>query len=72
MNAGTPIEHGQVEAELRAIAVSQVVAVFGKMVWRSSLYHWRIDDGPPLLLLPAIDAVMLHRRLAKNAEAGQD
>ena len=65
------IEHGEVESALKSLAVRQVSCLWGRTVFRVSLFHWSVADGPPLLLLAAIDAVM-KRRLAKNAEAGQN
>jgi hypothetical protein len=57
------ILHGEMEAALLALRVRQVDILWGHSVWRASLFHWSIDSGPRLLLLPAIDAVMRWHRL---------
>ena len=53
--------HGEVETELRALAVRQVTSLFGRTVWRVDLHHWRIDGSEPRRLLVAIDALMCRR-----------
>jgi len=62
--------HGEVEAELWALAVRQVTSLFGRTVWRVDLRHWRIDGAPPLLLLPAIDCLMSRRGVVCYDAAG--
>jgi hypothetical protein len=55
------IGHGEVESQLRALHVQKIASLFGRMVWRVDLRHWRVDGSPPLLLLPAIDKLMSRR-----------
>jgi hypothetical protein len=66
------VQHGEVETALKALAVRQISCLWGRTVFRVSLFHWSVADGPPLLLLPAIDAVMRQRRLAKGGRAEED
>jgi hypothetical protein len=55
------IEHGHVEAELRALHVGQIDRLWGRLVWRTDRLHWRIDGGELMSLLVAIDALMSGR-----------
>jgi hypothetical protein len=34
------ITHGEVESLLKALAVRQVGCLWGRSVWRKSLFHW--------------------------------
>jgi hypothetical protein len=65
------IQHGEVESALKALAVRQISCLWGRTVFRVSLFHWSVADGPPLLFLPAIDALM-RRRIAFHARRGQN
>jgi hypothetical protein len=66
------IGHGEVESALKALAVRQVSSLWGRTVFRVSLFHWSVADGEPLLLLPAIDRLMRRRRLDFGPQTGQD
>jgi hypothetical protein len=57
----TMITHTTVERSLLNLAVRQVTTLFGRTVWRTSRYHWSVDYGAPLLLLPTIDCLMCRR-----------
>jgi hypothetical protein len=69
--ANAVLSHGQVEAALKALAIRQITSLWGRTVFRLSLFHWSVAGGPPKLLLPAIDSLM-RSRLAIRTEPGQD
>jgi hypothetical protein len=53
------IPYADAEAALLRLARGQVTSLYGKLVWRRpDSRTWTIDNGPSLLLLPAMDALL--------------
>jgi hypothetical protein len=69
---GGAIGHGEVESELRRLAVRQVGCLWGRTVHRLDALHWRVGGSEPVRLLVAVDLLMRRRRLAFSPAAGQD
>jgi hypothetical protein len=65
----TVVWHRQAEDRLLAMSIGRVQTAWGRRVLRLDLRHWCVEGGPPLPLLPAIDAT-LGEPDAEDAEDG--